>query len=335
MVLLFHTVPLLLLLLLSDSVSSQALTLNIRDNGKICSQWIKPGANGQFSVSYAQQPECISAVAFEQANGQARLCCKGMPLTTPPANFPKECGKQLYQPLRQRIIGGLIAHPNSWPWQVLVRGANNMCGGSLIDERHVLTAAHCIKNPVQVNDYKIIIGAHEINKPMYMEQELTVSKIWVHEQYAESTTANDVAVIRLTKPIQLSDKVNIICLPGAEAKSVNDTVWVSGWGRTAHNGDTSPILKQTYMQTMGTKCSTYGNDKFNQEKQICASQHGVGYTCQGDSGGPLMYEYEGRWYLNGVVSYGPTDCGVGTGLPSVFARVKYYLSWIRSKMASS
>jgi len=320
--------------LLSGGVSSQTYTLNIRDNGKICTQWITP-VNGQFQLSYTPQQECTSAVSFEQANGQGRLCCQGLPVTTPSTNFPKECGKQQYAPLKQRIIGGNIAHANSWPWQILFRGANSMCGGALIDERHVLTAAHCVTTPVQEKDYKVIVGAHEINKPMYMEQESSVSKIWVHEQYSTLTTANDVAVIRLAKPVKISDKVNIICLPGAEAKTVNDTVWVSGWGRTAHLGNTSPILKQTQMQTMGTKCSVYGADKFSQEKQICASKHGVGYTCQGDSGGPLMYEYEGRWYLNGVVSYGSSDCGVGTGLPSVYARVKYYLPWIRSKMASA
>lgn len=108
----------------------------------------------------------------------------------------------------------------------MLRGSNNMCGGTLIDERHVLTAAHCINTPVNPSEYKIYIGAHEINKPMYMEQELSVSKIWVHESYNSDRTINDVAVLRLTKPITISDTVNVICLPGAEAKSVNDTVWV-------------------------------------------------------------------------------------------------------------
>jgi len=331
MVLLLHSLT-ALFLLLCGGVTSQTYTLNIRDNGKICTQWIKP-VNGQFSLSYTPSQECTSAVALEQANGQARICCQGMPVTTSSTNFPKECGKQNYQPLKARIIGGLIANPNSWPWQIMLRGANNMCGGALIDERHVLTAAHCITSPVQEKDYKVYVGAHDISKPMYMEQELSVSKIWLHEQYSTATHANDVAVIRLTKPITISDTVNVICLPGPEAKNVNDTVWVSGWGKTAHNGNTSPILKQTHMQTMGTRCSVYGADKFSEQKQICAGKHGVGYTCQGDSGGPLMYEYQGRWYLNGVVSYGASDCGVGTGAPSVYARVTYYLPWIRSKMA--
>jgi len=334
MALLLHTLAALFMLLSLGGVSAQTYALNIRDGTKICTQWVKP-VGGQFSLSYSQQKECTTAVAFEQANGEARLCCQGMALTTPSANFPRECGKQQYKPLGQRIIGGNHAHPNSWPWQIMLLGAGSLCGGALIDERHVLTAAHCITRPVVEKDYKVYIGAHEINKPMYMEQELSVAKIWVHEQYDDSTTANDVAVIRLTNPIKISDTVNVICLPGAEAKNVNDTVWVSGWGRTAHGGETSSILKQTHMETMGTKCSAYGATKFSQEKQICAGKHGVGYTCQGDSGGPLMYEYQGRWYLNGVVSYGASDCGVGTGLPSVYARVSYYLPWIRSRMASA
>lgn len=100
-----------------------------------------------------------------------------------------------------------------------------MCGGALIDEQHVLTAAHCIGSS-DPNDFKVYIGAHQIDKPMYMEQELSVSRIWVHEQYNEQTVANDVAVLRLKKPITISDTVNVICLPGAEAANVNDTVWV-------------------------------------------------------------------------------------------------------------
>ncbi len=112
MIILLNTFVALILLLIGD-VSSQALILNIRDNGKICTKWVSP-VNGQFQLSYQQQPECVTAVAFEQLNGQGRLCCQGMATTTSATNFPKQCGKQHYEPLKARIIGGLIARANSW-----------------------------------------------------------------------------------------------------------------------------------------------------------------------------------------------------------------------------
>jgi len=74
----------------------------------------------------------------------------------------------------------------------------------------------------------------------------------------------------------------------------------------------------------------YKGNKFNKQKQMCAGAHGGGRdACQGDSGGPLMYEKDGVWYLNGVVSYGE-KCAVA-GYPGVYARVSYYMPWIRSK----
>lgn len=88
-------------------------TLTLRDNEKICSTWVYIG-NGGFSYSYYNHRECTSAMSLEQRNGEARLCCTGLPVTTPSTNFPKECGKQKYQPLKQRIIGGSHATANSW-----------------------------------------------------------------------------------------------------------------------------------------------------------------------------------------------------------------------------
>ncbi|CAF3330914.1 unnamed protein product, partial [Rotaria sp. Silwood2] len=93
--------------------SAQLLVLNIRDNGKICTQWMnRPTSN----VSVETNRECINAVLLEQnhTNAEIRLCCQGMPSTTPAPYFPKECGKELYTPLGQRIIDGSVVQPHSW-----------------------------------------------------------------------------------------------------------------------------------------------------------------------------------------------------------------------------
>jgi len=301
-----------------------------RDSGKLCSQWIAING-GQISLSYTQNSECSGQVGIEQSGMNIRLCCQAMAATTSSSVFPRECGKQQYQPSKARIVGGVHAHPNSWPWQVRLQLGNGLCGGSLIDTRHVLTAAHCFQGPLALSTYYVFVGMHDINQPVYGEQRINVDRVFLHEQYNTQTNENDVAIIRLAKPITISDKINIICLPGPEANGVNETVWVAGWGTTSFQGSTSPVLKQTSLHTMPNRCpQVYGT--YNNEKQMCAGAHGGGRdTCQGDSGGPLMYESNGQWFLNGIVSYGH-QCAVD-GYPGVYARVSFYLSWIRSKLS--
>ena len=94
--------------------------LTIPDNGKLCSQWIMI-TGGQISLSYTHNAECAGQVGLEQNNMQVRLCCQAMATTTSSSEFPRECGKQKFQPSQDRIVGGVHAHPNSW-----VRKANQI-----------------------------------------------------------------------------------------------------------------------------------------------------------------------------------------------------------------
>ena len=87
--------------------------LSIRENGKICSPWVYTG-NDPFPYVDDYHRECISETDLELKNGEARLCCESIPLTTPSTNFPRECGKQQYRPLKQRVVEGLHANTNSW-----------------------------------------------------------------------------------------------------------------------------------------------------------------------------------------------------------------------------
>jgi trypsin len=74
--------------------------------------------------------------------------------------------------------------------------------------------------------------------------------------------------------------------------------FVAGWGKTANDGSTSPVLKQKSIHTMGDKCKIYGAAKFNEDKQLCAGRYAKdGDACQRDSGGPLMYESNGQWLV--------------------------------------
>lgn len=97
----------------------------------------------------------------------------------------------------------------------------------MIDTRHVVTAAHCIQDPIITRNYKVFVGLHDINQPVYSEQQIVAERIFVHEQYNTDTNENDIAIIRLSTPVTISDKINVICLPGPEAVNANETVWIS------------------------------------------------------------------------------------------------------------
>lgn len=326
----YNVITSVFLLLLSVETIAANYVLDIRDDGKICTEWFEPVTGIGVAYSYERNPECDSSVSLEHrdSNREARLCCKGIPSTTLPPYFPKECGKQLYAPFSSRIYGGSVASKHSWPWQVLIRGPINQCGGTLIGERHVLTAASCFPKIEQgYYPVKVTIGLHNIYGTRFMDQEISAEKIYVHERYYGKF--DDIALIYLSNPVNVTDKVNFICLPGPEAP-IGVTTYNIGWGKPAEltTADWSPQLKQTSLNIM--KCDGfYAPDQYDNEKQICASANG-GSPCGGDRGGPLMYHYAGQWYLNGI--YISNGCR-SDDRPIFFTRVSYYLPWIQEKMA--
>ncbi|CAF4676782.1 unnamed protein product [Rotaria sp. Silwood1] len=164
-----------------------------------------------------------------------RLCCQGMSSTTPAPYFPKECGKQLYTPLGQRIIGGSVVQPHSWPKQV----------------------------------YTVTVGLHDIVGVHFMEQKISAEKIYVQEEYNSVKLSNDIAVIYLSKSVKVTDKINFICLPGPEA-SIGEKVYVLGWGKTSVNGDISAVLKQIDLNVMSCR-GFLASSKYDTQKQMCAA----------------------------------------------------------------
>jgi len=308
------------------------LTLEYIESGKICTTWVEiTGA----SISVNESP-CSSSLGYElkqYLNGyMVRFCCAYKTVTEPVVVPPSTgCGRQAITPMRTRIVGGQVAVPHSWPWLVSLQyNGNHFCGGTLIDEYHVLTAAHCLQESSMLDsDLTIVAGLHSRSQPnLERIQRKQIATIVNHEGYNQDTNENDIAIMRLTSPVTLNSYVNIACLPGSDP-NINDNVIVAGWGTTSFEGMPSDSLRQANVLIMDA-CQVYD---FYSTKQICAGNYQ--YTkdsCQGDSGGPLMYEVNGQWIVSGVVSYGD-ECAK-LDRPGVYTRISYYVPWIRSQIST-
>jgi secreted trypsin-like serine protease len=305
-----------------------------------------------FRVTLKDGFLCLNqqVTAYKQklcADYKVRYCCLkssiGQPITTtaPPAPTAtpsilptvNNCGRQSVTPTNQRIVGGVEAIPNSWPWTVSLQLRDHFCGGTLIDTRHVLTAAHCLTSVIS-SQMRVVAGLHERqNLNTGRTQIIGVSRIFMHEQYSSVTQAHDIAILRLSQPVQLNNYVNLICLPGPDPPE-SASVTAAGWGTTYKNSALANSLRQVTVKVTNAQAAAAYPAYFSAQRQIGAGIPNLGGkdSCQGDSGGPLMYNSNNQWYLSGVVSFG-NDCAL-SNYPGVYTRTSAYLAWIRSKINS-
>lgn len=147
----------------------------------------------------------------------------------------KECGLQAISPdstnFLQRIVGGDVAVPNSWPWQVLLvissRRSSFICGGTLIDNQWVLTAAHCAAGRRETT--YAYFGAHSLYSPSADEVKVRGDQWFKHPSYSTRSLANDVALVKLRSSLVYTDKISPACLPNGRSTSDGDAVVVTGW----------------------------------------------------------------------------------------------------------
>ncbi|XP_068951501.1 serine protease 42-like [Petaurus breviceps papuanus] len=247
---------------------------------------------------------------------------------------PDSCGQE--HPFR-RIIHGHVASPTKWPWQVSLQVHHqHICGGALIDTQWVLTAAHCV---MWKFDYIVKLGdvSYYASKDSTIA---TVKDILIYPSYSELITIrNDLALVLLESPVNLTQKIQPICLPSNKFYLKNGTrCWVAGWGRTEENRTTSHSL-----QLLESDLYILGRDDCNKllrklmflsifvsivDKNMLCAYHPEGKdTCQGDSGGPLACEAgEDTWVQVGIVSWG-FGCG-RLNVPGIYTKVSSFSKWI-------
>ncbi|XP_014672860.1 PREDICTED: trypsin-4-like [Priapulus caudatus] len=232
-----------------------------------------------------------------------------------------------------KIVDGTVVVAGEVGWQVILyRSGSFTCGGSLISNRHVLTAAHCV-HPYQNNPeyFSVRMGTLEQSSGGITRK---ANRILRHETYSSSAIYDDVAVIELDKPVVFTSNVHPIALASNDdEKYVDWQATTSGFGRISGNGPTSSVLlKADQVIVSGEACQAYYGSFVQPAGMICSGQ-GKQTVCSGDSGGPLwvMQNYEPA--LVGVTSWSVNGCQIA-GYPDGFARVTYYYPWIMKAVAT-
>lgn len=225
-----------------------------------------------------------------------------------------------------RIIGGTEAAEGSLPYQVSIQNTfgEHVCGGAIIAPQWILTAAHCSEWPKQY--LKVVTGTVSWKNA---DAEYLVEDMKVHCLHDKPMYHNDIALIRLNKPIVYNNRTQPIKLATSNTLKEGDKLTLSGWGSVKVWGRTPDLLhtvQLTYMEH--DKClAEVKNSAWLGDGHICTDTSSGKGSCHGDSGGPLVDENN---VLVGVVNWGE-PCAVGR--PDVFASVAYYHDWIRGVMA--
>merc|ERR1712236_48207 len=256
------------------------------------------------------------------------------------------------------IINGQQADNNEYPWMVLLApkreiiDRDNYCGGSLISDQWILTAAHCTPYPVKASDIQVFLGVDSVSS---VESGLrqNIVEIINHPNFKWLTNENggliktdfDFSLLKMQEPVDFFTNQHIrpICLPRNPSNKYEGCPAIAtGWGRINNCQDKIPYLdklQEINLEVLSNKrCQEYV-DNVNHipitKQNICANVPGqVGGTALGDSGGPLIVNVGGHYELVGVTSWGNNVC-LGNDAhpdvaahPDVFARVTSIIGWI-------
>jgi len=229
------------------------------------------------------------------------------------------------------VVNGQDATVGEFPWQASLQPKGkdgHFCGGSLVSDRWVVTAAHCVTHRGP-DDFKVVLGAHDRKtKKLGEPTPYEVEQVIMHENWLPRTKPGDptdIALVKLKSSVKMGTYVSTIDLPGAGDGYVGDSCVVSGWGYRGKD----PLIKgpnvlQKLQVTVvsGRKCPAKGDGSFH----TCVRKRGSG-MCNGDSGGPLACKKRDRWTLVGAASFVYGKCS--TRKPSVYSSITYHRDWIR------
>lgn len=234
-----------------------------------------------------------------------------------------------------KIIGGADADISEFPWQAFYISGNNLCGASIISENWVVTAAHCTKNSsgdaVPASKMTVKLGATN-PYDSHEGKSYSVSQVIVHEDYDSSTIANDIALLRLSLPInnENAEPIKLVSDEDVADGATDPGVmsWVTGWGLVSVNPDTLPyILQKVQLPVISNQQAGLVWTSFPEKLLFAGYFNGNKDACNGDSGGPLVVPVYGEYKLAGITSWGSENCDTY----GAYSRVSDFNNWIRTK----
>ncbi|XP_051522545.1 serine protease 33 [Myxocyprinus asiaticus] len=250
----------------------------------------------------------------------------------------QECGRPQ---MSNRIVGGSSASEGAWPWQVDIQTENqgHICGGTVITENWVLSAAHCFPNPNDISSYIIYVGRQQLQGWNPDETSHRVRRVVVPLGYTDPQLGQDIALVELASPVIWTERIQPVCLPTAGSQFSSDMrCMITGWGDIRDGVALQgvgplqevqvPIIDSKACQDMFLINPTENVDiRFD---MMCAGfQQGGKDSCQGDSGGPLVCQVsDGSWVQAGIVSFS-LGCAKANR-PGVYAKVSSFTDFIQS-----
>lgn len=265
--------------------------------------------------------------------------------------YQPRCGRRNPLGIHARIIGipDNESQFGEFPWMVAVLRQDNdklvfVCGASLIQPNVVMTAAHCVYGQ---NQLVTRLGEWDTQgtTELYPHQDVNVADVIIHEGYnhARQNLHNDIALLVLEQPAQLTNHIDTICLPDPNPQQrplYGHGCFSHGWGKDSfESGQFQLVLKKVALPLVEPgRCQrelrkTRLGLSFRLDQSFtCAGGEGKD-TCTGDGGSPLVCPHphdSERFVLTGIVSWG-IGCGK-VGLPGVYVDVGYFQKWIDEKL---